>query len=530
MKKILLILLAILLLISMIVVVFYRGIDQETSVTSADTTAADTSAADTTAADTTEKTPDNKLPDNTGYNKAMGTRFEFAYSMNSYLGTEYNAQGNPLVRRVYDLKTLSESADSIVFAYEYNAEGALTGYSLKLGSFNELSPLTVTYDEKGRAILAEVKQGNDDVSVSWEYDENGLIVFETLAVNQGVTTFMYDDQGRMVRELVDHGDGYKVNSAHRYSQNSVHLVAGTNDTILVDAEFVMNDKGYPVKVTGFLLYEDVEIAYTYNDKMLCTGSVSKTESNESKVELSYNEKDLLTTKTVTNCAENGKLTYKKVFEYDENGKIATESEAYYNENGQLENKYVSHYEYDAKGNLIKEEDLNYDQDGELMSRFVTTWVYDDSGLPIETTSVRYNNRGEELKSDTFFEYDANGNRLKETYNRYNAEGVLYEVVTSEYVYDAEGACASVEHKTYDEQNRLVRHEKNEYYADGRLEATVSYHYGFDGENHLVNNGRTEEIYTYDENGSIVKAQRIDYDANGNMTNYEEIIYNGEMRG
>lgn len=535
MKKALWITMAILLLVSMIVLVSCGDTDKETSATSADTTAADTSAADTTAADTTpvgttEKTPDNNLPDNTDYNEAKGIRFEFMVSVNSYFGTEYNAQGNPLVRRVHDFETLYIGVDQAIFAYEYNAAGALTGYSVMFGSFKELTPLTVTYDEKGRAVSAVSSTGRDRVATSWEYDNNGVIVCETLVINDRQMTFTYDGKGRCVKEVVDYGDGYVVETVTTYSASGVKQKATLADETLIDAEYSFNDKGYPVKVKGFLLYEDMEIVYTYNEKMLCTVSVSTTEFGEAKVELSYNDKDLPVIVTMTNCDENGKLEYKRVFEYtyDENGKIATESESYYNENGQLEDKYISHYEYDAKGNLIKEEDLNY-QDGELTSHFVTTWVYDDNGLLTETTSVSYNDRGEaEEKTSVFFEYDAKGNCLKETCNSYNAEGVLYESMISEYVYDGEGACVNSEHKTYDEQNCLIYHETYEYNADGYPTKMVSYHYDFDEENNLVNNGRTEEIYTYDENGSIVKKQRTDYDADGNVTSSEEFTYNDEI--
>lgn len=517
MKKVLLTILTVLLLVSML---------------SCGEKPANTSdGASGTNTETTGEAPDNKLPDNTDYSKAVGTRFEFMLSAESYFGTEYNAQGNPLVRRVYDFETMQQGTDPILFVYEYDAKGVLKGYSVKVDPFSELTPLTVTYDENGRAVSAEARKKSEVVAASWEYDKNGLIVCETLDLDGGHMTFMYDNKGRIVKEMVDFGDGYEARCVNTYTKDGMHQVATAEDEIVVDAKYTFDAEGYPLTVKGNIDGDEMEIAYTYNDKMLCTSSLIKSEYGSFKTETVYNDKELVASLAMTSYDEDGKQTDKRVWEYsyNGNGKVASETESYYNENDKLEDKRVSLYEYDAKGNIIKEDWSSY-QDNKLMNRSVATWLYDDKNQLIETTSVYYNDRGEvENHSSMVFAYDAKGNCVKETETVYTPEGTVYETRVQVVTYNDKNICVKTEDHLYNAQNQLKHHEIREYDENGNEIKKISYRIDTDKENVTHQNGRTEDIYTYDENGWRTKQDRTEYDADGKMVSRTVTEYkDGEL--
>ena len=143
MKKVLLAFMAILLVASMFALMASCG--KSTATTNENTSG--------TSALTTGAVPDNKLPDNTDYSKKAGSRFEFVISAEGYFATDYNAQGNPLVRRIYEFETMVLPSDHVFFAYEYDAKGVLKGYSFRNYHFTEAQALTMTYDENGRAVF-----------------------------------------------------------------------------------------------------------------------------------------------------------------------------------------------------------------------------------------------------------------------------------------------------------------------------------------------------------------------------------------
>lgn len=475
--------------------------------------------------------PGDKLPEATDFSKKIGTRFEFMISADSYFGTEYNAQGNPLVRRVYDFETMQQGTDPILFVYEYDAKGVLKGYSVKVDPFSELTPLTVTYDGNGRAVSAEARKKSEVVAASWEYDKNGLIVCETLELDGVHMTFMYDDKGRTVKEMVNFGDGYEARCVNTYTKDGMHQVATAEDEIVVDAKYTFDAEGYPLTVKGTIDGDEMEITYTYNSKKFCTSSLTKSEYGSFKTETVYNDKDLVATLAMTSYDEDGKQIDKRVWEYsyNENGKVASETESYYNENDKLEDKRVSLYEYDAKGNVIKEDRSSY-QDGKLMNRSVATWQYDDKNQLIETESVDYNDRGEvENHSSMAFAYDAKGNRVKETETVYTPEGTVYETRVQVITYNDKNVCVKTEDHLYTAKNQLKHHEIREYDENGNVTKKVDYRIDTDKENVTHEMGRTEDIYTYDENGWRTKQDRTEYDADGKMVSRTVTEYkDGEL--
>jgi len=429
--------------------------------------------------------PGDKLPAGTDFNKTIGTRFEFVVSADGYFGTEYNAQGNPIARRVYEFETMILPSDPVSFAYEYDAKGLLKGYSVKTSQFAEALVLTMTYDDAGRAISAKTTADGASISASWEYDKNGLIVSETLNMNGALMAFTYDSQGRIVKETVNFGGDDSGECVTTYTDDGAHQVAKMEGETVVDADYTFHEKGYPLSVKGNIGGGEVEITYTYNNDR-CTASTAKYEEGAYKTETVYNDKNLVVSKTT----------------------------AKYDENNTLEYKEVNSYEYDAAGNTIKEERKTYDADGNVTYRSLNTSTYNAKNQLLETTWTTYNDRGEIIgKDSTVYEYDSKGNHVKETYKSYMPDGTVWETRVLENTYDGKNLLVKTDEKHYQGTN-LVHHEVREYNENGQVTKKTDYHVDKETSSE---SGRTEEIYSYDEKGFVSKNDRTEYGADGKMT-------------
>ena len=110
----------------------------------------------------------NGLSAGTDFNKICGKQFVFAISTEGYLGTEYNAQGNPIARRAYDFETMVLPLEHVCFLYEYDTEGNLKNYGMVL---DKPMALTIAYDENGRGVSAETTVDGAKYSAFWDQME-----------------------------------------------------------------------------------------------------------------------------------------------------------------------------------------------------------------------------------------------------------------------------------------------------------------------------------------------------------------------
>ena len=158
-----------------------------------------------------------------------------------------------------------------------------------------------------------------------------------------------------------------------------------------------------------------------------------------------------------NIAKGGKIYYyrfgktyeqvpekylKEIREYDAEGRVIKEGWMKYLSNGTAE-KYTT-YEYDAMGNLVKQS--LYDYNGNLQNCYeyygtgdlknLYNYIYDDKGNLDRYSFQEYNTMGKCIKSSIYsdgylreyriYEYDAEGNRIKET--AYTGSGRIFEVI------------------------------------------------------------------------------------------------------
>ncbi len=232
------------------------------------------------------------------------------------------------------------------------------------------------------------------------------------------------------------------------------------------------------------------------------------------------------------------------FEYDENGRITKriEGESYYNvyiydSEGKLlkweewrsektdkkdKNKepvlvkteyvfYRDEFEYDENGNLIKE--TYYDTEGNVSQ--ITENAYNSNGKL--QSVVIYS--GEDIIEKYELEYDDNGNLIK---------FVVVGTSVTEYVYNeasvvVESISKSVETDTpirkdeYDSAGNIIK--TTEYDETGKPTSIKEFVYDSFGK-------ITGDSY-YDGEGNVEWESKYEYDKNGNLTEKEEIIHGAE---
>ena len=229
------------------------------------------------------------------------------------------------------------------------------------------------------------------------------------------------------------------------------------------------------------------------------------------------------------------------------------------------------FDYDSNGNIIL--DITGDPDGNYYSR--STWTYDDDNrLVSRTDSYRYDDYEE---SRTDYTYDENGNLSLETHSNGNrveysndengncveelgisSEGNVHRKVINEF--DSQGRCTlktyynsdgSMDYKKsyeYDEHDRVICEIRTEedgeddkyvykYDSDGERIRTESYtngvkdrEYGYELDaqtgvrlkyfEHDFADVNTEHVYTYDENGNIIRSDKYEFFELTEYTIYE----------
>ena len=185
------------------------------------------------------------------------------------------------------------------------------------------------------------------------------------------------------------------------------------------------------------------------------------------------------------------------YDYDIDGKLIRET--CYFRDGEIYRQRVEEIEYDSSGNEIKREQNNaYGQTAKIVS------TYDENGKLI--ICVKYNDNGRHIYEKIKYEYDENGNNIKEIHYK-NPETVGY--------WSERDLAYWMEYK-YDENGMVIKKERHN--SDG----TVSWEYEYD------ENGREIKYVTYDGNGTATYWREYEYDDRGNKIRYKSYNSTGNL--
>ncbi len=197
--------------------------------------------------------------------------------------------------------------------------------------------------------------------------------------------------------------------------------------------------------------------------------------------------------------EEGELysDYKKVYEYDEKGNRTKMTMPYQD--------YAEIYEYDEKNRLIyKRNEAKLDFGSPLHERY----TYDDKNNLVQTRTEY----GAVLEV-TDFEYDENGNKIKESIDNTGEKDT----------FKADGTPDVIKEYEYDEQNRLLKQTTTAaHFID-----TESYQY--DGNGRYVKVAKEHNDLENDSNDKLV-TNNFKYHTNGNLAQQNDSTYrNGVLR-
>lgn len=242
-----------------------------------------------------------------------------------------------------------------------------------------------TYDKNGNRIKYPVMSGSSDPKsyVSYyciaEYDEKGNVLKCYKEEKDGSLTlkdwYEYDEQGRVIKEKQNH---YMYVMGYEYDDagNKVKISEYTDDGELLRESFY-NEK------------EQILYSWTY-DSALGMKKLTKYNENEKieKVEEIYADGNSFST----------------VYEYNKKGR-EIKNMTYFN--GELES-YICK-EYGDNDRVTKETCYNKKNERE--------WEKEYDSLERTIKSSKYGNDNELIET-TAYEYDANGNRVKELWQKY----------------------------------------------------------------------------------------------------------------
>lgn len=471
------------------------------------------------------------------------TRYVYDNDGNITESTETLVDGAASLNNVSST-VLSKGLENLKDTATYNQDGNTETSSIVLGTINHTEKNT--YDDLGR-----IKTSTDEKNIvsSYEYDEFGRMVSTTTTIpdktpkttmtvydlngrvteetdKQGrKTTYKYDNMGRVISKTLLYGDESRTTTTTYGYEDNFYVITGTEANKRLPIVSVVTEKNTNNEV----------ISQTYTDPY---GQVVREKSNGICTDYTYDKQGNVFTTYTRGVGSINTATPKLVVTvYDKLGRLTNMIQNPVYRNGAFTvdaiNSIVTFSQYDENGNLIEETDGNgnkttyeYDKGGKLTKVSLpdgtrtandTLYAYniqnkDTAGNIISTTDTTTNalgNVSETIKNGagqvlsvedkngtngikTSYEYDASGNKIKETYS--NGSYTTY---------------------TYDKKNMLTS--KDEYSTNKTLIKLTNYSYN---ENDLL-----YKVCDYNVVNYVPKAYRYtiyEYDALGRMTGCSEI--------
>jgi|GEM_PF-6769286 len=221
----------------------------------------------------------------------------------------------------------------------------------------------------------------------------------------------------------------------------------------------------------------------------------------------------------------GDITSHSTFKYDANGRLLHEK--YCEVNGTMQ--YVVH-QYDSFGREVKA--ISYNKDG-TVGFYCLTFEYDTDGNMVKQTSYRPESVSEgymvfqydaEGRISSASNYSSDGIKKREYQYKYNSSGKVIKNINL----DKDGKIQMYTKNIYDAENRIIM--ATQYHSDGTLGRQFDYIYDKDGNRKKYINYNPDGTvalyitYMYDNNGN--KIRETWYKANGEIehsNNYEYVL-------
>ncbi len=266
---------------------------------------------------------------------------------------------------------LSENAHNIA-VYTYNE------YGLLCKSESDNNVFEYEYDQNKRLVKTS---HNGSLTNEYEYDSKGNLIKHTSwsgRYPQFGYEYAYDDQGRMIREVVLRGNpefnvlevSYTTDYTYDKDGNMTSKTWTYSNGSTTRTDYVYDKDGN-------LIREEmgaVVVEYIYDKD----GKILEEKYDDAVVQYTY-DKDGKLTKKQRDEHVNTTSEYTSEYFYDENGRLIKETYTGYGNSVHQEVKATTAYTYDQAGNLIKKDETRITGS----NQYVTNSTYDTNGNLIE---------------------------------------------------------------------------------------------------------------------------------------------------
>lgn len=289
---------------------------------------------------------------------------------------------------------------------------------------------TKLFDDKGLCIKSLEYEMNLKNKNNWDwcyktfqYDQNNnLLKYHKYNSDDNLIEMVknfYNEKGKLIKSL-----------KYQYNNNS------SDDNIIEIEKNFYNENGKLIK----------SLKYRHDNKIE-QKKIMKYDKYGNRFEFKYNSKNNL----IDSC------------KYDEHGNEEFRFN-YITTNGKnkIENKTVHSLEYDDNGKLIRDINISTDSNNEYIEKFCTS--FDNYGREIEEKYYQYRkNYGFDLIYTWKFEYDKNGNLIKEIYGdvglveyfyKYDNQGNWFEQIKKKVLDDEKTNVITKRRITYFKENKI----------------------------------------------------------------------------
>ena len=500
-----------------------------------------------------------------GESEKTGTAYAYSYDVNGNMtavlenayihgnGTIYAANDTVVKKTVYDgLGNVLSTIDGLgnTTSYSYSEDKKLTAVALP--GDNKLSrkyEYRVETDEgyfadkitdiKGNKsvsvrnaagqtmYIADYGTDNKSIKTSYQYDYAGNVVKQTNG-NGSYIKYTYDGRMQCLRE-----QGYDKNGV---MQNDTHYAYDKFGNISRMDDFVRDGKDMVPSGSTFYVYNQKGLVIA-EGQLMGRANPDDAEIESALTHYSYDKNDMLVR---IDYPAGSKGVTAEYFEYDKNMclKCVKADIA-----GKTEKVTLCTYTYTGKGR-VKSEVYNLSPASSATQQLVKSYAYDKLD---RITSIEYSKgSGGAVFEKYLYEYDKNGNIIKETINgekneireyTYTQKGQLSNTAVTvngakstpyHYTYDSVGNCISVNHGYLEEMeynglNQLVKKVEH----TGK-DITTNYTYDGSGnqiKSELTNSGNiVRETLAYDSyNRLVTESRKV---GQGAETLIQRNLYNG----
>ena len=411
--------------------------------------------------------------------------------------------------------TVSESVNGkIKRTSSYYANGSLARQTDALGNITKyeygfLGALTKTYTPFNKD-----ENGSTKYAVSETvYDKNGNVIRTIEPVNEqdaetekySITEFKYDGVGNLTEVKLVNSDNNTENITKYIYDNAGNVLkrytglASDNDADYLLTEYEYDQYLRPVRTSDSTGYVSGTTEYDINGNI-----ISSTDPNGNITVNNYDVLDRLIKSETTNGSDPDD-TIVTSYRFDKLGRTLSSSVG----------GATTYYEYDRLGRIISETDGNgnfkgyfYEGISDYVSRAITgkrhLLLYSDVSYEYDD-EMRVSSISESSSEIVSYEYDANGNRSKET---------LANGITTEYAYNCVNAVVNI--RSFNGTDEIAS-STYKYYLDGSDSCKTVSECGIIEKTSYVYNSFGQLTEEKIENGSLTDKYTYAYDDHGNRT-------------